>query len=168
MFGNANLLLKISGRIFHTDPWRPCYRPHPKDGEGNSFTLLVCPQVGGGGVRSSRGGVRSSCRGGSGPAWGGQVLPGGGQIQPGGVRSSWQGGSGPAGRGGVRSSCQGGGQVQLPGGGSASCALLRAVCLLRSRRRTFLLNIILLHLSLETNVLCVQIKDHFPKEVMIH
>ena len=30
------------------------YRPHPKDGEGNSFTLLVCP------------------RGGSGPAGGGE------------------------------------------------------------------------------------------------
>ena len=25
---------------------------------------------------------------------------------------------------------------------------------------------ILLHLSLETNALCIQMKDHFPKEVM--
>ena len=61
------------------------------------------------------GGVRSSCRGGgSGPAGGG------------GVRSSRRGGSGPA------------------GGGSASCALLRAVCLLRSHRRTFLFLLVLL------------------------
>ena len=86
--------------------------------EGNSFTLLVCPQ----------GGV-SQLMGGLGPA--------------GGVRSS-RGGSGPAGGvqvqlgRGVRSSRGGGGQVQLGGGGvsqlggSASCALLRAVCLLRS------------------------------------
>ena len=121
--------------------------------EGNSFTLFVSPHLGGGGqvqppgaggVRSSQGGVRSS-RGGSGPA------RGGGQVQPagGGVRSSRRGGgqvqlgggSGPAGGvrssqwgGGVRSS-RGGGQVR---GGSASCALLRALCLLRSRRRTFL------------------------------
>ena len=75
------------------------------------------------------GGVRSSCR------WGGQVQLLGG------------GGSGPAGRGsgparGVRSSCWGGsgpaGGGQSAGGRSASCALLRVVCLLRSRRRTFL------------------------------
>ena len=74
------------------------YRPHPKDGEGNSFTLLVCPR--GGGVRSSQGGVRSSC--------------GGGQVQlPG---------------GGVRSSCQGGGQVQLPGGGQVQRGEVRSSC----------------------------------------
>ena len=70
--------------------------------------------------------------------------PGGGQVQlagggsgpagGGGVRSS-QGGSGPAGRGG-QVQPRGGGKVQL--GGPASCTLLRAVCLLRSRRRTFL------------------------------
>ena len=87
----------------------------------------LCPHLGG---------VRSSCRrGGSGPAAGGgcQVqLPGGGQVQ-----LLGGGGSGPA---------AGGGQVQLPGGvrsscrgGSASCTLLWAVCLLCSRRRTFLL-----------------------------
>ena len=80
--------------------------------EGNSFTLFVSPHLGGGG---------SADRGGSGPATGG----GGG-----GVRSSHRrgGGSGPA----------GGGVSGPAGGGSASCALLRAVCLLRSRRRTFL------------------------------
>ena len=73
--------------------------------------------------------------------WGGG---GGGQVQPGGVsglpdrgggvRSSWRGG-------GVRSSQRGGGRSGPAdgGGGPASCALLRAVCLLRSRRRTFLL-----------------------------
>ena len=124
-------------------------------GEGNVLTRVcpsVCPQGGGGqvqpggsgparGVRSS-GGVRSSW-GGSGPARGG-------------VRSS-RGGSGPAGGGQVQlggggQSSRGEGQVQLgwgqvqPGGGgvrssrggSASCTLWRAVCLLRSRRRTFL------------------------------
>ena len=75
------------------------YRPHPKDGEGNSFTLLVCPQ---GGVRSSRGGqvqlpggVRSSCQGGVRSSC------------QGGVRSSCWGGSGPAAGGGVRCSCRG-------------------------------------------------------------
>ena len=108
--------------------------------EGHSFTLLVCSRGGGGGCQVS-------------PAGGG-----GGQVQlPGG------GGSGPAaggvgqvqllGRGGSGPAAGEGGQVQLPGGGqssrqggvsqqgeggSASCALLRAVCLLRSRRRTFL------------------------------
>ena len=124
--------------------------------EGYSFTLLVCSQGWGSGPAASGGGsgpaareggsgpaargVRSSCQGGgSGPAaGGGQVqLPGGvrssqgGQVQlPGGVRSSRQGR-------GVRSS-RGGGVSPASGGGSASCALLRAVCLLRSRRRTFL------------------------------
>ena len=111
--------------------------------EGYSFTLLVCSLGGGsagkGGSGPARGGVRSS--------WGGgqvQLSGGGGQVQlGGGVRSScpggcqvqlpW-GGSGPA-AGGVRSSCPGG--VSQPGG-SSSCALLRAVCLLHSRRRTFL------------------------------
>ena len=96
------------------------------------------------------------------------IQPRGGQgqrsIQPGGVRSSWggqgqrsiqPGGSGPARGGGSKVNPARGGQVQLGGskvnpagggqvqlggkGGSASCALLRAVCLLRSRRRTFLL-----------------------------
>ena len=88
--------------------------------EGNSFTLFVSPHLGGGGSAGggvSRGGqVPGGSAGGSGPAGGGQVLggsgPGGGQV-PGGV--SW---------GGLR-----GGQ---PGGGQ------RAVCLLRSRRRSFL------------------------------
>ena len=81
-----------------------------------------------------RGGVRSS-RGGSGPAGGvgqvqpgggGQVQPGGGQVQPRGVRSSRGGGSGPAG---------GGGSAKL---GQHRPATWRAVCLLRSRRRTVL------------------------------
>ena len=122
----------------------------------------VCSHLGGGQVRGGQvqlaGGVRSS-RGGSGPArWGGQVQPGGvrsswgGQVQLGGsglggVRSSWggqvqlggsgpaRGGSGPAGGGG-QLQLAGGGQVQP--GGSGSCTLLRAVCLLHSRRRTFL------------------------------
>ena len=89
----------------------------------------VCPHWGGGGVRSesSRGGGQVSPAGG-----GGQVSPaegvrsvqlGGGQDQPA------RGGSGPASRGGG---------VRSNRGGSASCAPLRAVCLLRSRRRTFL------------------------------
>ena len=73
------------------------YRPHPKDGEGNVFSLSTLgggqggrsgPAGRGVGVRSSwggqvqlLGGVRSSC-------WGG------GQVQlAGGVRSSWRGGS---------------------------------------------------------------------------
>ena len=144
----------------HAMDW-DIYRPHPKDGEGNVFSLST-PGGGsgqrsiqpGGGVRSSQwgGGGRSkvnSAGGGSGPASGG----GSGQrsIQPGGVRSSWGGGqvqlvggvrsspgggSSPAGWGGVRSSR--GGVRSSQGGGSASCTLLRAVCLLRSRRRTFL------------------------------
>ena len=87
------------------------YRPHPKDGEGNVFSLstLGGGQVqlagGGGGFRSSwGGGVRSVSW------WGGQVQPAGGvrsswsggQVQPaGGVRSvSWWVGLGPAGGGG--------------------------------------------------------------------
>ena len=95
----------------------------------------VCPHLGGGG--------QVQAGGGSGPAgWGegGQVSPAGrGGSGPGGG----VGGSGPAGgRGGVRSSRPGGRgvrSVQRRGGGvSASCALLQAVCLLRSRRRTFL------------------------------
>ena len=102
------------------------YRPHPKDGEGNSFTLLVGPRGGGGGVQvwPGGGGVRSKVN----PAGGGggQAQPaGGGKVQPGGVRSSQRRAVG------VRSSRGG-------GGGSASC--VRAVCLLRSRRKTFLFN----------------------------
>ena len=110
-------------------------------GEGNVLTRVcpsVCPQGEGGG--------------GSGPAGRGGVSPaggGGGQVQLGGVSPS-RGGSGPAG-GGVRSSWGGsvqpGGVRSSRGGGSASCALLRAVCLLRSRRRTFLLILCLLSTS---------------------
>ena len=48
--------------------------------EGNSFTLLACPHLGGGG-RSSRGGGQSS-RGGVSPARGGVSQPGGGGGQP--------------------------------------------------------------------------------------
>ena len=91
------------------------YRPHPKDGEGNVFSLSTLWGGGsgqspaGGGVRSesSRGGVRS-------------VQPGGGQVraQPGGgVRSEPSRGGGqvsPAG-GGVRS-VQPGGGVRSAGG----------------------------------------------------
>ena len=99
------------------------YRPHPKDGEGNVFSLSTpggggvsghSPAGGGGQVRLQPGGGGGS---GHSPARGGQV-----RVQPGGGQSS---------RGG------GGGQSSQQGG-SASCALLRAVCLLRSRRRTFL------------------------------
>ena len=91
------------------------------------------------------GGVRSKVQpagGGAGPAgWGsGQrsiQLVGSGPVGGGGqVQLAGGGGvSGPA--GGGRLGPAGGGQVQ-PAGGSASCALLRVVCLLRSRRRTFL------------------------------
>ena len=77
------------------------YRPHPKDGEGNVFTLSTPGGVRVKGQSSQEGGVRSKVNL---AGWGGGV-------------------SGPA------------------GGGSGSCALLRAVCLLRSRRRTFLFNI---------------------------
>ena len=98
--------------------------------EGNSFTLFVSSHLGG--VRSSQGGQVQP--GGFRSSWGGQVQPGGesgpargeGQVSRGGGRSA----------GGVRSSRGGG--VRSSQGGSASCALLRAVCLLRSRRRTFL------------------------------
>ena len=59
------------------------YHPHPKDGEGNVFSLSTP----GGGVRSSQRG------GGSGPARGvGQVQPGGGQVQPGGGQVQLGGG----------------------------------------------------------------------------
>ena len=90
--------------------------------------------TGGGSGQSNRGG---QSRGGgdfrskSNP--GGQVkvqrVGGEGQVSParGGDQSSW---------GGVSPGGGGGGSDQL--GGSASCALLQAVCLLRSRRRTFL------------------------------
>ena len=95
------------------------YRPHPKDGEGNVFSLSTLG--GGGSGQSPARGIRVQ-RGGSGqsPGGGGQVSPAGGGVSP-----------------------AGGGSVQPAGGvsqwgGSASCALLRAVCLLRSRRRTFL------------------------------
>ena len=104
------------------------YRPHPKDGEGNVFSLSTP----GGGVS---------------PAGGGQVSPAGG------VRSGQPGGSGQSSRcGGVRWVQLGGG-VSHPGGGDQSSqwgvsqdrstewvlTTRRAVCLLRSRRRTFLL-----------------------------
>ena len=100
------------------------------------------PADGGGQVQPAGGGQVSQLMGGG----GGQVQPadGGGQVQPaaggGGVRSSRGGGQVSQRMGGVRSSQRGGGHVQP--GGSASCALLRAVCLLRSRRRTFLFLII--------------------------
>ena len=96
----------------------------------------LCPHLGGGQVSEPTGGGQVS-----------EPTGGGGQVQlggvrsvsrRGGVRSSWRGG------GQVSEPMGGGGQVQLGGGvrssrgGSASCALLRAVCLLRSRRRTFL------------------------------
>ena len=96
----------------------------------------VCPHLGGGGQgqRSIQpGGCQvkgQSSRGESGQR---SIQPGGqvkGQSSRGGVRSSWLGGE-------VRSS-QGGGSGPASGGVSASCALLRAVCHLRSRRRTFL------------------------------
>ena len=53
------------------------YRPHPKDGEGNSFTLLVCPQGGGSGPAAPGGGSgqRSIQLGGSGQR---SIQPGGG------------------------------------------------------------------------------------------
>ena len=90
------------------------------------------------------GGLRSS--------WGGQVsqLTGGGQVQPGGGVRSSRGGQVQLGGvrsvsqlGGVRSSWGGGGSGPAGWGGqsvggSASCTLLRAVCLLHSCRRTFL------------------------------
>ena len=51
------------------------------------------------------------------------------------------GGAGPAGGGG--SGPGGGVRSSQPGGGrSASCALSRAVCLLRSRRRSFLFQLL--------------------------
>ena len=116
--------------------------------EGNSFTLLVCPQ---GGVRSSRGGgqvkVQSGVRSKSNQGGSGQSQPGGGSGQ-----SSWGGGQvSPA--GGVRS-------VQ-PRGGSASCALLRAVCLLRSCRRTFLFNFKILYCTIVLPVLFMAC-SHWP------
>ena len=72
------------------------YRPHPKDGEGNVFTLST---PGGGGVRPSR------------PGGGCQVSQ---LIRGGGVRSSWRGGGGgfqvqPAGGGSGQSADRGGG-----------------------------------------------------------
>ena len=91
---------------------------------------------GGGSGPAGRGGQVSQPRGGSGPADGEgvrSVSRWGGQVQPTG------GGSGQLANGGGQvSQLMGGGQVQ-PGRGSASYALLRAVCLLRSRRRTVLL-----------------------------
>ena len=94
------------------------YRPHPKDGEGNVFSLFT---LGGGSGPAGGGGVRLVSR------WGGVRF-----SRWGGVRSvSWRGGQ-----------VQLGGGVGPAGGGSASCALLRAVCLLRSRRRTVLLFIV--------------------------
>ena len=77
-----------------------CYRPRPKNGEGNVFTLSTPGAGGGGGFRSSRRGQgRSVSR------------PGGGQVQPAG---GGPGGSGPAGGGG------GSGQSADEGGGVRS------------------------------------------------
>ena len=107
----------------------------------------------GGGVRSSRGGL-GPARGGLGPARGGSARGGSGPAR---------GVSGPAGGGQVRlgggSFRLGGGQVQLGGGVSRDMstagviATRRAVCLLRSRRRTFLFTklFILIH---KTMVIC--------------
>ena len=87
--------------------------------EGNSFTLLVCPQGGGGQVQpGGRGGqVSQPTGGGSGPAGEGGSGPAGGvrSSQGGSGQSADGGGSGPAG-GGVRSVSRGGGQVQPAGG----------------------------------------------------
>ena len=115
------------------------FLPPASEGWGK-IMFSVCSHLGGGGVSPAGGGGFRSVQpvggggGGSGPAsrgGGGQVQPaGGGQVQPAG------GGSGPASRGG-------GSGPASKGGGSASCALLRAVCLLRSRRRTFLLLVFL-------------------------
>ena len=127
--------------------------------EGNSFTLLVFSQggvnpagggEGGGGVGQSSWGGASPARGGGQFSWGG-VSPARGGISPiGGAQSSW-GGSGQSSwggggqLGGVRSVSQGGGQL---GGGlgvgqdrttERVLTTRRVVCLLRSRRRTFLL-----------------------------
>ena len=90
--------------------------PPASEGWGKVM-FSVCSHLGGGQVQLPEGG--------SGPAAGGRSGPAakGGQVQL---------------LGGVRSSCRGGGSGPAAGGGSASCALLRAVCLLRSRRRTFL------------------------------
>ena len=119
--------------------------------EGNSFTLFVSPHLGGGTLL--------------GPGRGGtcQVQPGGGscQVHPGGgypARSSWGGGGylpGPARRGGVPARSSWGGYLPgparggtLPGGGGylvrtteGVLTTQRAVCLLRSRRRTFLFHL---------------------------
>ena len=110
------------------------YRPHPKDGEGNVFTLFTpgggrgqVQPGGGSGPAGGVGQVQPGGRGGSGPAGGGgvgQVQPGGGvgQVQPGGGR----GGSGPAGEGGGVGQVQPGGEGWVRssrgGGGSAKIA----------------------------------------------
>ena len=80
------------------------YRPHPKDGEGNVFTLSTPGHLGGGGVSPAQpggGGVRS-------------VQPGVGGVSPavGGGQSSQQGGGGQ--------SSQWGGGGQSAGGGGVS------------------------------------------------
>ena len=89
-------------------------------GEGNVFSLFT----------SGRGGQSSQPGGGVSPA-----SRGGGSVQPGGGSVQLAGGVSPAG---------GGGSVQPAGGGSAKIGLTtrRAVCLLRSRRRTFLLSLV--------------------------
>ena len=98
--------LNCRSNILRQYIWPPVYyRPHPKDGEGNSFTLLVCPR-GGGQVKgqSSWGGggqVKGQSR------WGGQVKG----------QSSRGVGSGPA----------GGGGSGLPSGGGGGVSILRPV-----------------------------------------
>ena len=93
--------------------------------EGNSFTLLVCPHLGGSVSWLSRGGVSAS-RGEGQPARGGSASQGG---QP-------AGGWGSASRGG---SASWGGGVSQDRTTEWVLTTQRAVCLLRSRRRTFLL-----------------------------
>ena len=119
---------EMNARVFFPYATLIYYRPHPKDGEGNSFTLLVCPRGeggsgpaagGGGSGPAAGGGVRSSCRGGgggSGPAAGG----GSGPAARGGSGPAAGGGSGPAAGGGGGSGPARGGQVQLLGGGVRS------------------------------------------------
>ena len=113
--GQRSIQLGVGIRVKGQSSWGVSGRVRVKGQSSRGVRSKVNPA---GGVRSKdnpAGGVRSKVN----PA-------GGGQVQP--------GGSGPPVGGGVRSSR----------GGSASCALLRAVCLLRSRRRTFWLSLILM------------------------
>ena len=134
------------------------YRPHPKDGEGNVFTLStpggggqVSPAGGGGQVSPARGGSgQSSRRGGS-----GQSSRGGGQVSPAGRGE----GSVQLAGGGSGQSSQQGGSVQ-PGGGVSILRPLAGGMPLAFTQEDFLVNCNGFRLAMKIFVQCAATSAH--------